>query len=545
MDNTKIIARFNALKADRSNLDSQLDLIQRFCLPFTGNFYGGKNSENEIDWRQSRDVFDATAVVASERLASVIHSSMASSSERWFDLGFRDNDIAENQEAVEWLEDTAERMFSALQESNFDKEIGKAFLYLVTYGYAAVIEEADGDDWDGLQFSTLSVRDTYFDEDYKKGIYALYRSMMLTPSQMIDRFGEDKVPQRILDAHDNPTMAGTREEVIFCIFHRDGRFTKVPAAPTRRKYGFKFTLVAGGETIGDEGGYYEMPSFIARWRETADSRWGSSPAHKALPTILTLNQLTQSVLVGVDKEVDPPVLISEDGVIGDLTLEHGQLNVVRNVDQIKPFVVGTNFAAANDMMGRLQNQILEIFHQDVLQLKESPAMTATEVNARREDMFRFLAPTGGLIQNDLLTPTVERTYNIMSRANRFLPMPESLKGLDIDIEFTGPLPRSQKQRTSNQIKSWLSTIAQLAEIYPDMMDVPDIDKITREFGALDGVPVDLMKTEEEVTKLREDRAAAQAKQAEMEQGAMNATALRDAGAGAKSMKEAGDMPDVQ
>ena len=53
---------------------------------------------------------------------------------------------------------------------------------------------------------------------------------------------------------------------------------------------------------------------------------------------------------------------------------------------------------------------------------------------------------------------------------------------DLDIQMTGPLPRAMQADVANGIRNWLMTIAELAEIYPDMLDIPDVDACARAVG---------------------------------------------------------------
>ena len=83
---------------------------------------------------------------------------------------------------------------------------------------------------------------------------------------------------------------------------------------------------------------------------------------------------------------------------------------------------------------------------DQLELNEGPQMTATEVQVRYELMQRLLGPTLGRLQSEFLNPIVERAFYSMLRGNALPPMPEVLQqiGGDLDIEYVGPLARSQK-----------------------------------------------------------------------------------------------------
>lgn len=134
-------------------------------------------------------------------------------------------------------------------------------------------------------------------------------------------------------------------------------------------------------------------------------------------------------------------------------------------------------------------------------------MTATEVMVRYELMQRLLGPTLGRLEADYLDPLVKRTLNILHRNKRLPEMPSIVEDLEgqFNIEYTGPLPRAQKQDTSQSVLNWVGVIGQLAEVTPEMLDVMDVDSIARGLGDLSSVPKKFLRSEKEVKKIRKER----------------------------------------
>lgn len=161
----------------------------------------------------------------------------------------------------------------------------------------------------------------------------------------------------------------------------------------------------------------------------------------------------------------------------------------------------------------LQRQIRSIFYVDQLELKESPAMTATEVQTRYELMQRLLGPTLGRLQSDYLDPLVQRTFNILYRAGQFGEPPASVleSSGELDIIYTGPLVRAQRADIAMGVTRWVASLAELGEVAPEVLDIPDWDAIGKELGSLEGVPAKLMRSEADIKRKRDDRDAAQAR----------------------------------
>lgn len=509
MDNSTIVRRFEAAKTDRKGSVEQLwDLIERFVLPFRGDFYATLTDENEVDWHR-RDVYDSTAVFAAQALPASLQGNLTSPATQWFGLKFRDDDYNMDSAGREWLEACAKLIFEALQESNFNTEISEAYIDLVGFGFTTLTEEVDDTlVWDGLKFQAIPVREIYFDEDHEKQVRYLYRRLQMTAVQMEAQFGEDALPEAVKELLAGDKAATERKEVVFCIYPRKDKYVGDPYEvinPKDRPFGYKYVLVDGQETIGEEGGYYEMPAFVARWRKVAGSRWAFGPAAVALGDVLSANQLVEATFEAAGKVVDPVTFAEEAALITDLNMDRGALNVVANIDGIREHESKARFDVGNLQLDRLQESIRQAFYQDQLELKESPAMTATEVNVRYELMQRLLGPTLARLQDDLLNPLIQRTFRLMYRAGKLPELPEHLEGADLDVEYTGPLPRAQKRDIANAIRMWLSETAEMAEVYPELRDLLDLDEAWREVAMNIGVPAKVVKGETEVKKERQAR----------------------------------------
>ncbi len=506
MDNADIIKRFESLESERrGTVEGVWDEIEKFVLPLRGDFYSTLNSEGEVDWRR-REIYDSTAVLACQSLAASIQGNLTSPSQKWFDLRFRDDELNDNDAAMEWLEDCSERIYQALNESNFDIEIAEAYLDLVGFGTSSITEEVDEDG--KLLFSAVPVREAFFEEDHKKQVYRFYRRLQWTATQIISKFGEENVPDKIRKMADTPDGSTQTQVVIFCIYPRDvpaDLDVSKPIADKSRPFGYKYVLKTGQETLGEEGGYYEMPSFVSRWRKTAGSRWGHSPATVALADILMLNQIKEATVEAAGKAIDPASLVLESALLSDLDLERGGKTIVNDIDGVRPYESGTKFDVANMEISMLVDSIRNAFFQNQLELKESPAMTATEVNVRYELMQRLLGPTLGRLKTDLLDPLIQRSFNILYRAGQLEEMPQELTAAPLDIEYNGPLPRAQQSDTAMAIEQWLMGLAQMAEVFPEAMDLVDTDEAVRTIATLRGVPAKVLKSAQEIEEKRSQR----------------------------------------
>jgi len=416
MEAIEIRKRFDTLVSQRKTVEDVWDVINKLVVPFRGDFFRDITSEHAVTWRDNREIFDSTAIDASNTLAASIHGALTSPAIRWFELAYRLDTLNDNKEARQWLETAAHKCFTALQDSNFNLEANETYLDLVSYGTSMIIEEVEEKNgvFQKLNFQSVPVEECWFEQDHAGQAIRTYRRFMWTVDQIISKFGEDKVPDTLVQkAKSQGTQSmDERYAVIMCIFPRpdkaDADVSKTLSA-TERPFGMKYVLHQDAEELGDEGGYYELPAFIPRWRKTSKSMWGHGPAMIALPDILTINQLVELILKATEKVVDPPTKVTERGLLSDLNLEPSGLTVVRTMDSIEPYESKARFDVSQLQREQLKQSIRSIFFVDQLELKESPAMTATEVQTRYELMQRLLGPTLGRLQSDYLDPLVQRT----------------------------------------------------------------------------------------------------------------------------------------
>lgn len=541
----EIKQRYDALWGLRKTVEQDWDLIEKFITPLRGGkFFQSQSSEHEIDWRRGRDVFDSTAILAANTLASSIHGALTNPSTRWFSHRFRDEELNVNDKATEWLQACSEIMWYALQDSDFNLEVNEAYQDLVCFGNSCVIEEAESEvEWSGLDFSTLPIREVYFEQNHKGQIENFYRRLQWTSIQIVTKFGESS-PEHVKEQAKQPAQADHKHTIIYAIYPRKGKInadTTKLLTPKQRPFESKYVLHDTAEQMGDVGGFYEMPAYLPRYQKTSGSMWGFGAGTIAISDVMTLNTMVEQRLSAAAKAIDPPSLVTERGLLSDLDLEAGGLTVVRDINGARPYESGARFDVAEGLIMDLRSNINRMFLVDRLELKESPAMTATEVNARYDLMQRLLGPVFGRLQTDFLGPMLERTFKILFRAGRFPEMPDELKegGAELDVEYIGPMGRAQKSDMLQAMSQWMRDMAELGELYPELRMLPDAQNYGREMAKAANIPATIVRSRDEVDATINSEKQDALMQQQLQQVGMQGQAMQSMGDGAKSMTDAG------
>ena len=289
------------------------------------------------------------------------------------------------------------------------------------------------------------------------------------------------------------------------------------------------------------GGYNEFPYLVPRWAKATGEIFGRSPSYNALPDIKTLNKAVEIGLKAWSKAIDPPLLVQDDGVIGKVRMTPGGITVIRNDAAVQPLQIGSNWQITDLKETQLRTAIRQAYYSDQLQLQEGPQMTATEVQVRYELMQRLLGPTLGRFQSEFLNTLIERVFGLMLRAGALSLAPDIIENQQVDVEFVGPLARSQRMEEAVAVERLYQLAMQIGQADPQILDIINHDQAIRMRAELLGVPKSVLRGVDEVEELRMMRAQQQQMQQEMMMQQQQAETMKSQ---AEAAKQTAD-PEVQ
>jgi hypothetical protein len=503
--------RMNQMEGSRGTWEDHWQEILDYVMPRKADITF-KRTKGE---KRAEILFDSTAITASNLLAASLQGTLTSPSLQWFSIKVRNEELMENRDVQLWLEDSSKRMYNLFNETNFNTEVHEMYLDIVTIGTGALfVEEGNGGyEKNQIHFNTMHIAEYYIQENTSGYVDTLYRRYKLSARQAVQEFGEDNLGEKVLKA------AKEKPDKMFNFIH-----AVEPLEDYERTMGKSDTklpfhschVCEEDKMFVRGGGYNEFPYLVPRWSKATGEIFGRSPSYNALPDIKTLNKAVEIGLKAWAKAIDPPLLVQDDGVIGKVRMTPGGITVVRSDAAIKPLQIGSNWQITDLKENQLRTAIRQAYYSDQLQLQDGPQMTATEVQVRYELMQRLLGPTLGRFQSEFLNPLIDRVFGLMFRANAFLPVPEIIRGETIDVEYVGPLARSQRMEEAVAVERLYQLAMQVVQLDPSIMDIIDHDEAIRMRANLLGVPKSVLRGKEEVDEMRE----AKAQQAAMEQQMM-------------------------
>jgi hypothetical protein len=505
---------------ERTNAEQIWELLSEFVLPNQhGQFI---NREPKGDKRTVR-LFDSTAIQANHDLASAIHSTLTNPATKWAKFRFSDDALNDDPESVAWLEDANEKFHDALNDSNFNNEISRAYKMFPALASMILMHEekdvnADGE-FSGFQFKAWHLAQVAWSENVSGRVDIIYRKFKMTARQAAERWGVNKLPDAIKD---NLEMSPDKEyEFVHCVYPRAEKEVKINevgrAAPNKRPYASIY-VCKSHPMLMEDGGYYELPVHVVRWEVQPGEVYGRGPGHIALPDVRTLNKAKELGLHAIAKAINPPILAEQRSVLSALDLRPGHVSVVKDIAGIREMVTQARFDVTQFAVEDLRNNIRNIFFLDKLFLpdrRETGEMTAFEISVRTQQLQQVLGPTLGRLNSELLDPIVKRGFNMMLRGNAFLPLPAALReqGGGIEVEYVNALARSQKIEDLTAISQWIQELGLLAQVRPEVVDNINVDEVARLSARRRGVPEAVVQDKRSVDEARQQRAQ-QAQQAQ-------------------------------
>ena len=501
-----LLKRYDRLKSQRQNWESHWQEVADYMQPRKADVTKTRSKGD----KRTELIFDGSPLQSVELLAASLHGMLTNPSTPWFSLRFKQNDMENEDEAKEWLEDATEVMYSAFNKSNFQQEIFELYHDLITFGTAAMFIEED--DEDILKFSTRHINEIFIAENDKGRIDTVFRKFSLSARAVLQKFGDVSV-NIATKANKDPYE---EVEILHAVYPRSDFDPK-----KQDKQNMPFESVYLDAESGDElsvSGFREFPFVVPRYLKASHEIYGRSPAMTALPDVKMLNEMSKTTIKSAQKQVDPPLLVPDDGFMLPVRTIPGGLNFYRagTRDRIEPLNIGANTPLGLNMEEQRRNSIRNAFYVNQLMMQSGPQMTATEVIQRNEEKMRLLGPVLGRLQSELLKPLIDRTFALILRKNLFRPAPEFLAGQDIEIEYVSPLAKAQKSTELSSIMRAIEILGSLSNVAP-VFDHINMDKLVRHLADIVGVPQKILKPQSEINAERQQAAQQQEQMQQMQQ----------------------------
>jgi hypothetical protein len=212
---------------------------------------------------------------------------------------------------------------------------------------------------------------------------------------------------------------------------------------------------------------------------------------------------------GLEKIVDPPLLLPDGGMVSPIRLAPGSISFSDGAvtPQLLIPTTGAGINLGQFEIGKVAETIREGFFIPLFITPESPVKTATQVLQEADERNRAVSPMLVRQQVELLDPFIARVFFVMDRAQAFPEPPADLAGAEVTVVYNSPLIASQRQAES------LGTV-RLVESYQfysaatggdtAIFDNLETDEVASVFHEGSGAPARVMRSEQDREAMREE-----------------------------------------
>jgi hypothetical protein len=284
-------------------------------------------------------------------------------------------------------------------------------------------------------------------------------------------------------------------------------------------------------------GYRDKPALTARWDIVGDDAWGIGCGEVALGDSKQLQLIEKRKLQGISKNVRPNMLADSslrnqriDNSDGGTTYVNGLITGnpgYRPAYQVNPYVNELR-EEISTIMARVDEAFYKNLFLLVTQFADQPNITATAINTMREEKLLMLGPVLERLNDELLDPLIDRTFNMMYRRGMLPPAPPEIQGMPLRVEYISVLAQAQKAMGIGNIERFIGFVGNLAAVTGDqsVWDRVSKDEAIEQYADGTAVPPKMVVGDDIVEGIRADRAKQQQAAQAMQMAAGGAQAAK-------------------
>jgi len=502
LDGPSLLRRFAKAKNGRSNWEDLWQDIYDLTMPAREGFYQTVPGEERTE-----EIFDETALVALADFISNIQGGVIPSHLMWFRLepGPEVEDPLQRKELQGQLDHVGQFIWEAIVNSNFANE-SQEVLTDIAVGWSTLTID-DGIDGKLLSFKCVPQVQTFWDTGGPNkevdGVFRVREKVRIADIKLI-------WPDATVSEALQGKLKGDPDAVTNLVeaSYRDWHDKTTPV--------YRYQIVAGEDKSiivdNEERGLGARPYVTPRWAVAAGETYGRGPLVSALPAIRTTNLVTEMILENSQMAISGLWQVDDDGSIN-----------VDNVEIVPGAVYArppdsrglertdspSNFNVADIVLAQQQENIRKaLFAQNLGPLDQTPR-SATEINARMQDLAEQTAGPSGRLKAEWLDKMIQRIVWLFTRAG-ILEMPQ-VDGRAVRVIAKSPLARAQKFEEIERLRGFAGDVIgmlgpQAGQLYLNH------DGLVDELQAKWEVPQKMVREESERKRMLEGAAEAAAAQ---------------------------------
>jgi len=504
--------------------------------------------------KRNQKIIDSTATTASRTLRSGMMSGITSPARPWFRLTTQDPGLSEFGPVKQWLFNVQNRMSTIFLRSNLYNVLPIIYGDMGDFATAAMYME-EAFDGDVVRFFAQPIGSYYLANDEKLRVRTFFREFRMTVRQIVNEFGRedegDDIDWDNISFHVRNLWDQNLKETWIDVGHviqPNPEFDPSKLESKHKRYlssYFEFGSVTGSsqqhvsfqqeDRFLREKGYDFFPVLTPRWEITGEDVYGTScPGMEALGDIRQLQLGEKRAMQAIEKMINPPMM-------GPTSLRNHRSSILPgDITYVDVRDGNAGFRPSHEVrfaiqeleakQAQIRQRIKKVYFEDLfLMLAQSDRreITATEIDARREEKLLALGPVLEQLNQDLLDPLIDNTFAIMEKQNLIPPPPGELQGQDLKVEYISVMAQAQKLAGLAGIERFAGFASQVASTTPQVLDKIDTDQMIDVYGEITSVQPGIVRSDEDVEEIRQQRLEAERAQQQAAQAQQVAAATKD------------------
>lgn len=552
----KTLARRKAMLAKKTPWQPHWQLLGEYIHSRKQDFTSTQQEGDMLN----KDLFDATAGKANAVMSSSLIGMLWPNGAKSFRLT-PPRGVRESVEVKQYFE----RISEVLAEAMDDPKAGLATAldeYMKDQGCFGTsgIEIAEDEDLP-LVYRAWSVKEMSIDQGKNGFVDTVYIEQEWTVRMLVATYGKENVSAATREKCEQ----GQDDDKVTLLIAIEPRLEYEASGPTEGNLAMAFQslhIELGANKLLRESGFDELPIKVGRFWKLAKEIYGRSPGMEALPDVLEINSMWEAVTIAVEKMLDPPLGVLDDGRLGGGTIDTSAgainvFNITGRAGERQPvfplFTVG-ELQHVGKLIEQLTESIMNHFFMDrLLDLNNEKEMTAYETSIRNRLRGSTLNTLFSRQTAECFSPLIECSFNRMFKRGKLgvirgsaeekmlildgdkdiIYIPDVIVELMVagkeayKIKFITPAARIMEAEEQQGMIETANFAAELAQAVPDVMDNFDFDAQVRRFSQNSGAPSTGLRAQKLIDDIRSKRAEAQQAAQEMALLAPGAKAAKD------------------
>lgn len=549
-----LLKKREMLVTERAPWDNQFEVLAEYVYQRKVGF---QSETAPGAFKNDGSINDSTAARALQAMTSALMGSLWKTGGRTFRLN-QPKYLPQNQANKEYYASLNEVVskYMETEKAGFELAFQENLDESAAFGTGSV-GVFRGEYANPLIFKCWSLQSLRLSQSTDEFVDTLYFDEKPTVEQLVNTYGLENVSEGTKKKYNEEKSQLDRVHICIAIEPRTKEDQKdAPEAGNKAMPFATYHFEVENKHILKESGYTELPSKPSRWYRLANEMYGRSPAMDALPAITQINALKEAFVVGVEKKVEPPLFVMDDGSLGAAAVDtsagglsvfnmsgrmtgQSPVGVIFDVGELQSIVAAIE---------QLRTEIMQHFLIDKLyDLNNKTRMTLGEAEIRYDIRSDALSSVYSRIFNEQLTPIITRSVNILFEMgilgiteddeakrkileqNGITPIvipPEIqeaiIAGKNLyDIEYISPAAQLLRSSEKAGVNELINGVLALGGAYPEAFEYLDVGEAIEAIRDLGGAPSKILKARDVAeanirSKQEAEAAAMQAEKAKAE-----------------------------